>query len=235
LQSMMITDSFSMRLFLAHTPLFSAMSNAELNSVAQASQVRHFQRGHMVFRVGDPCQAVHIVASGRVKLFVMSTAGQEKVIEIVSPGESFAEAAVFQEEPSRLSAQVLSYTVVVDIGKHALVNAIERVPNFAMHILADISRKQQSLIRDVEAAALHSGTRRLIDFLLRDVPHSLDRLPRSFTVSLPASKATVASRLSLTPEYFSRMLHELAAAKLIHIDRRHIHVLDAQKLSRYAD
>jgi CRP-like cAMP-binding protein len=49
------------------------------------------------------------------------------------------------------------------------------------------------------------------------------------TVSLPVSKATIASRLSLTPEYFSRVLHELEAAGLVRIDKRDVHILDVQR------
>jgi CRP/FNR family transcriptional regulator, dissimilatory nitrate respiration regulator len=52
-------------------------------------------------------------------------------------------------------------------------------------------------------------------------------------VSLPVSKATIASRLSLTPEYFSRVLHELETNGLIEIDRRDIRILSAQRLSEY--
>ena len=53
------------------------------------------------------------------------------------------------------------------------------------------------------------------------------------SVSLPVSKATIASRLSLTPEYFSRVLHELEAAGLVRIDKREIHILDAHALANY--
>ena len=53
------------------------------------------------------------------------------------------------------------------------------------------------------------------------------------TVSLPVSKATIASRLSLTPEYFSRVLHELEAAGLVRIDKRDVHILDVKRLSAY--
>jgi CRP-like cAMP-binding protein len=52
-------------------------------------------------------------------------------------------------------------------------------------------------------------------------------------VSLPVSKATIASRLSLTPEYFSRVLHELESAGLIAVDKRDIHILDAKRLAIY--
>ena len=52
-------------------------------------------------------------------------------------------------------------------------------------------------------------------------------------VALGASKATIASRLSLTPEYFSRVLHELQEAGLIQIHKREIHILNVQQLAAY--
>jgi CRP-like cAMP-binding protein len=55
----------------------------------------------------------------------------------------------------------------------------------------------------------------------------------SITVSLPVTKATIASRLSLTPEYFSKVLRELEEAHLIEIDKRDIRIIDAQRLLRY--
>ena len=53
------------------------------------------------------------------------------------------------------------------------------------------------------------------------------------TVSLPVSKSVLASRLSLTPEYFSRVLRELEDAGMIRVDRRDIHILDAGRLAAY--
>ena len=53
------------------------------------------------------------------------------------------------------------------------------------------------------------------------------------TVTLPVSKATVASRLSLTPEYFSRVLHDFEAKGLVQIDRREIRIPDPQRLADY--
>lgn len=42
----------------------------------------------------------------------------------------------------------------------------------------------------------------------------------------------MASRLSLTPESFSRVLHDLEAKGLIQIDNRDIHILDARRLAQ---
>ena len=109
-----------------------------------------------------------------------------------------------------------------------------RDPRFALRMLAGISRRLHGLVHglvhDVEAYALQSGIQRVIGYLLRDIAESSDA---PVTVSLPVSKATIASRLSLTPEYFSRVLHELEAAGLVRIDKRDVHILDAQALASY--
>jgi CRP-like cAMP-binding protein len=187
----------------------------------------------MVFSVGEACEAFHIVFNGQVKLFVVSPAGQEKVIEIISPGQSFAEALVFLNKPYILNAQALVDTVLVNVSKRGVVDEIEQDPHFALHMLAGVSRRLHSLVQDVEAYALQNGMQRLIGYLLRDVEMDSASGQNSLTVSLPASKATIASRLSLTPEYFSRVLHELEAQQLITIYRREIRILDVKKLLGY--
>ncbi|MDO8311007.1 MAG: Crp/Fnr family transcriptional regulator, partial [Sideroxyarcus sp.] len=151
----------------------------------------------------------------------------------ISPGQSFAEALVFLNKPYILSAQALADTLLVNVSKRGVVSEIEQDPHFALHMLAGISRRLHGLIQDVEAYALCNGMQRLIGYLLRDIEIDPASGKNTVTVSLPASKATIASRLSLTPEYFSRVLHELEAQQLIAIDRRDIRILDVQKLVGY--
>jgi len=74
---------------------------------------------------------------------------------------------------------------------------------------------------------------RVIGYLLRDQLAGDGSSGEFVTVSLPVSKATIASRLSLTPEYFSRVLHELEAAGLIEVDKRDIHIRDTALLAAY--
>ena len=64
---------------------------------------------------------------------------------------------------------------------------------------------------------------------------SLVRVPPASarSISLPVSKATIASRLSITPEYFSRVLHDLEEAGLIRRDKRDIHIPDTARLASH--
>ena len=97
----------------------------------------------------------------------------------------------------------------------------------ASKMLAGLSRRLHSLISDVESYSLQSGTQRVIGFLLRqDTQQGEDSKP--YTVTLPTSKAIVASRLNVTPEHFSRILHDLIAAGLIEVDGREIRIVDVE-------
>jgi CRP/FNR family transcriptional regulator, dissimilatory nitrate respiration regulator len=72
----------------------------------------------------------------------------------------------------------------------------------------------------------------VIGYLLRQDTDSAASV--TYSVTLPTSKAIVASRLNLTPEHFSRILHDLAAAELISIEGRDLKILDAGKLRAYS-
>ena len=229
----MDVEQFDMPRYLSVLPLFSDLSQQERERLAQSCQLRRLSRGDMVFRVGEDCDAFHVVILGQVKLYVSSPSGHEKVIELVSPGHSFAEAMMFLSMPCILNAQALADTLLLCVTKQAVMGEIERDPRFSMHMLAGISRRLHGLVRDVEGYALHSGMQRLIGYLLREVEDGNFAQADIVTVSLPVSKATIASRLSLTPEYFSRVLHELEAEGLIEIDKREIRILDVQRLANY--
>jgi CRP-like cAMP-binding protein len=224
---------FDVPRYLSVLPLFNDLSPAELAEVAKGCTLRRLERGDMVFRTGDRCEEFHVVVTGQVKLFVLAASGQEKVVELISPGQSFGEAIMFTDRPYILSAQALVDTLLLTVAKKAVLAEIARDHRFALRMLGGLSRRMHGLVHDVEAYSLHSGLQRVIGYLLRDQQIEDCAAGESRTVSLPVSKATIASRLSLTPEYFSRVLHELEAQGLISIDRREIRILDTTRLARF--
>jgi CRP/FNR family transcriptional regulator, dissimilatory nitrate respiration regulator len=227
---------FNIPRYLSLQPLFTDLSPTELGRLAQGCELRRFARGEDIFRVGEPCEEFHVCVIGQVKLYALSPAGAEKVIDLIAPGQSFAEALMFTGAPYIINAQALADTLLLSVKKQAVETEIALDARFALRMLAGISRRLRGLVHDVESYALRSGMQRVIGYLLRDQGLDEGRPGNSAdgaTVSLPVSKATVASRLSLTPEYFSRVLHELEGAGLIAIDKRDIRILDAKRLAGY--
>ena len=117
-------SGFDVARYLSLQPLFQEMDGDELNRLSEGCSLARLSRGDMVFRVGQPCDAFHVTVTGQVKLFVLSQAGQEKVIEIVGPGQSFAEALMFTGRPYIVNAQTLADSLVLSIGKESVVGEI---------------------------------------------------------------------------------------------------------------
>ncbi len=228
-------EKFNLPRYLATVPLFSTMREDELRRLAAGCQLRRMERGKLIFRAGDPCNEFHVTVLGQVKLFALSPTGVEKVIELCGPGHTFAEAVMFMGAPYFVSGQTLSDSLVLTVDKDTVLREIHANPEFSLRMLAGLSKRLHGLIKDVQAYALHSGVQRVIGYLLGDRMSETEAEveSESITVHLPVSKAAIASRLSLTPEYFSRVLHELESAGLIQVDKRDILIPDTARLATY--
>ena len=218
--------------FLASLPLFKELATEEIDRLASGTTELHVPRGELIFHRGDPCVGFHLVVYGQVKPAFLSPNGSEKVVEIIGPGGSFGEALMFMDKAYVVMAQALADTMLLHVSKQVVFEEIERDPTFARKMLAGLSRRLHGLISDVESYSLQSGTQRVIGYLLRqDVQHGGDSAP--YSVTLPTSKAIVASRLNVTPEHFSRILHDLVAAGLIRVEGRDVTIVDVEGLREH--
>jgi CRP-like cAMP-binding protein len=215
--------------FLRNLPIFRELELAPLERLAGGTREIRAPAGTILFRRGDAATGMHAVAYGQVKLALTTPDGAEKVVEIIGPGGSFGEAVMFLEKPYYVTAEVLADALVLFVSRAAIFAEIDASPQFARRMLAGLSMRLHRLIGDVEALSLKSGTERVIGYLLRDCP---DSGPGAQTVEfrLPVAKGVLASRLNLTREHFSRILHDLSAAGLIRVVGRSIRIIDVPKL-----
>jgi CRP/FNR family transcriptional regulator, dissimilatory nitrate respiration regulator len=218
--------------FLVNLPLFSDLTPEEIARMAAGTRRIYAAKGETLFTRGERCEGFHVILYGQVKLFVTSPQGSEKVIDIIGPGMSFGEAILFMDMPYVVSAQALKDSLLLHVARDVVLSGIENDPRFARRLLAGMSRKLHMLVRDVEANSLRTGLERVIGYLLRDDSETQAESGTT-TVLLPANKGTVASRLNITPEYFSRILHELADAGLVRIEGRSVEVLNIERLRHY--
>jgi len=218
--------------FLARLPLFAELAPEELDRVAAGTTEMHVSRGEIIVNRGDACVGFHLVVYGQVKLAFMSQQGSEKVIEIVPPGHSFGEALMFMGKAYIVMAQALSDSLLLHVSSKAVFDEIERDAGFARRMLAGLSRRLHSVVSDVESYSLQSGTERVIGYLLRQ-DEVQGQANDAYVLTLPTSKAVVASRLNVTPEHFSRILHDLSEQRLIDVEGREIRIVDPARLRTY--
>jgi CRP-like cAMP-binding protein len=225
-------SSTKVHAILANLPLFKEMEPDEIERIAQNTRELHATRGEIVFQRGDPSHGFYVVVHGQLKLAFSSPQGVEKVVHLVGPGKTFGEAVMFMGMPYPVYAQALADSLLLHISRTAVFDGIERDPIFCRKMLAGLSSRLHSLIGDVEAYSLRSCTQRVIGYLLQhdcDNPDSC----KDLHVNLPASKTVIASRLNISPETFSRVLHDLSAAGLINVKGKDVTILDMGKLRAY--
>jgi CRP-like cAMP-binding protein len=216
---------------LGRLPLFSSMLPEEIERIAKGCKEIRVGKGDILFHKGDPNQGFHLLLSGQVKLAFTSAQGNEKVVEIIQPGQSFGEAIMFMDTPYIVYAQALADAELLHISKTAIDEELKNDPRLARKMLASMAMRLHQLMNDMEGYSLHSGKERIIAYLLRDLPNDTENGQTSIT--LPTTKGVVASRLNLTQEHFSRILHELVEDNLIIVKGREIVIPDLKRLRNY--
>ena len=217
-------------ILLARIPLLSGLNPDEIAAIARGTRDVRTARGDILFHKGDQPTGFHLIAEGQIKLGFTSSSGAEKVIDIMGPGQTFGEAVMFMDKPYPVFAQALSESRLLHISKQVMLDELERDPLFSRKMIASLSVRLHHLITDVESYSLHSGRQRIIGYLLRD---NMETDAQSLTVTLPTSKGVIASRLNLTQEHFSRILHELQENGLITVQGRKIGIPNVEKLRGY--
>lgn len=223
---------------LQHQPLFSALSDVQLAALVAATHEVRADKGKLLFQRGTPYEGMYLVVFGVVKLAVSGVQGVEKIVELVRAGESFGEAVMFLNRPFPIMAQTLEDSLLLYVEAAAIDNLLAQDPKFARRLLAGLSVRLHALVRDVESYSTQNAAQRVIGYLLQSVSTEHgesegDIATHATTVSLPVNKNLIASRLNLTPETLSRVLHHFVADGLIEVNGREIVIHDTRRLAAH--
>ncbi|WP_316364246.1 Crp/Fnr family transcriptional regulator [Candidatus Thiodiazotropha sp. CDECU1] len=213
---------------MAH--LFSALNDDHVRQVMESSHTGTFKDGESLFETGDEANRFFLVIGGQIKLFRVSSNGDQKIIDIIQPGNTFAEALMFMEHPIYpVSAEALGPAKVISFDNQRFLQILSQSIDVCFRIMGTMSQRLRSLIKEIDDLTLQSATTRLCAMLLRRMD---DVGQDHFT--LPAAKGVLAARLSMKPETFSRILQNLATKNIINTKSNEIQVLDENLLRSLA-
>lgn len=196
--------------------------------IAPATAVM-LRRHEWIMRQGEPATAFFIVIDGWIKLYRSTLSGDEAVIEIMTKGDSFAEAAAFTGSRYIASAEAVDTARVARVPADHLVKCIYENPVIASSMIASISTHMHHLVQQVEHLKVQNGVQRVAEFL---ASLALANQHKSAVV-LPYDKVLIAAQLGLTPESLSRAFARLKAVGVA-IDAAHVVVKDVAKLRQIA-
>ncbi len=207
--------------------LFSGMDEAAYQEVVAHAAPVTLAAGQGLFTQDQELTAIYWVAEGMMRLYRASPQGEEKVIELVGSGRSFAEAALFMggHYPVCAAAQAASRLIAID-GVH-FKSWLAQDTQRCFRLMANMSARLHKLINDIDQLTLMKGTDRLLQYLL---DHSDPDEHGRHVVALEAPKQVIASRIGIKPETFSRLLHKLADQGCIEVEDQRIYIADPERM-----
>lgn len=213
---------------LANQTLFQHISPFELESLKKSVVKIELEKGLTLFQKGNLADGCHILVYGLIKLAIPSSAGSDKIVELIRPGQSFGEAMMFLDEPYPFYAEALESSLLLRLPKNALLKLLAQSPAIAKQMMTGLSYRLLGFIRNVERHISHSAMQRVVDYLVQ-----VSVSQNSNDIRLELKKNVVASLLNLTPETFSRTLHHLSELQLLQVSGSRIHIQCLETLKNY--
>lgn len=222
--------------------LFMHLDDDQLRRLAEVAQPRRMEPEETLFLQNDPADAFYLLAEGHIKVFKLLRDGRTATIRHVTPGQTFAEAALFHDVfPS--STETLTECLVYRFDKERTLELLLAEPQLAVNLLAAMAHLLGLLNRRVEDLLLPVPAR-LARYLLARADEQLEpsaveqSAPRDVprVIRLPVSKRELAARLGTVPETLSRTFDRFKRAKVIRMsgDHRLIEILSFDRLHRLA-
>jgi len=214
---------------MKRSPLFCALRPAALELLVRRGQARVYEPGEAVFQAGDPADRFFLVVRGRVKVFKLSSRGDEQILHCYGCGETFGEAAMWAGGRFPAYSEALEQTELFVLSRAALRAALAGNPDLAIGMMAGLSAKLRGFVQLVEELSLKDVPARLAGVLLVEAARSGGERFR-----LSQSKAEIAARLGTIPATLSRALRKLRGLRLVSVRGPEVRILKLAELRRLA-
>jgi CRP/FNR family cyclic AMP-dependent transcriptional regulator len=221
-----MTDSgLSIADVLKRTALFSALSDAELESLAAHTLIRSYASGELLFSEGTPCVGLYIVSRGRVRIFKTSPSGREQVLALEGPGSSIAELPVFDGGPYPASAAAVEPSELLFIARKDCRALCMECPAIALKVLQVAGARLRRLVGIIEELSFTTVRHRLISWILRQAKNE-----DGCSFMLNASHQELAAQIGTVRELVSRNFARLQAQEFIGINGHEVTILNLEGL-----
>ena len=157
-------DAAARRAALLRTQLFQSLRPEDLDAILARVAVRRVPRGEVLLRRGDPNTGMIMIASGRVRISVVSEDGKEVALSVLGPGEVLGEMSLLDGEDCSADATAQEDCVLLVIERNQFLRLLRSSPDLCLQLMAMLTRR------------LRRANEKLEDIALLDLPTRLGRL-----------------------------------------------------------
>jgi CRP-like cAMP-binding protein len=167
-----------------------------------------------VFSQGDRANAIYFVQSGKVKITVVSAAGKEAVLSIVTPRHFFGEGCLVGQGIRLNNPIALEPSIIFRVEKSAMLRALRHHPETAREFITVLLIRNIHLEEDLCDQLFNHSERRLPRVLVK-LSQMHERSPRA-NVKLPKiSHEILAEMVGTTRPRITRFMNKFRKIGLL--------------------
>ena len=231
----MIEEGFA-RQALAGCVLFERVDVDAMDACVACLRLRRFRRDETVFHQGDPGDALHVIARGRVKIVLPAPeAGEAAILATLGPGDFFGELAILDGEPHSASVIALEPTETLMLGRADFERLFETQAGLRRSLVASLARELRRLTGHVEG--LHFlDLRERLALRLGELARGAEAAGGTGEVRIPwaYTQSELAGMVGGSRESVNRLLADFVARGLIRFERDSLVIPDRGRLTREA-
>lgn len=191
-------------------------------------------KNNFLFRLGDPLKSVYAIRSGSLKTYLINTDGNEQIVGFSLPGELLGMDAI-SENQHACTAKALETSSVCEIPFDRLESLARNIPNLQHQLFRLMSKEIQQDQNLMLLLAQMPAETRLASFLLGMSERLSKRGYAANEFNLSMSRGDIANLLGMAVETISRLLSHFQENGLLNVERKHITILDMDKLRQLAN
>lgn len=210
--------------------LCAQLNDQEFQAIEQIVSVRSIAKNEILFLQGDEATGFFVLLSGKVRVYKASPEGKEFTMHLITPGQMFAEAAIFQGKSFPANCSALEDSIVAFFPKEQFVRLIKKSPDISLKMIGALSRFVREFNRMVEDLSLKEISARLADYILSEQARG-----KSDSFKMDITKSELANKLATISATLSRNLRKFKEIGVIKVDGRAITILDPERLRAIAE
>lgn len=217
---------------LRAVPLFSTLTDCELEKLGAIAEKRHYQKNEAVFLQGEKGRDFFIILSGSVKVSIQSPHGREITLSILAEGDFFGEMSLIDGSSRSASVYAIVRTEVITVGHDSFNAYLSSSPEVSIKLLRLFIKRLRHADRQIEYLAFHTTKGRLARMILDWVVDYGNISLEGVSLTLPFTHREIAGMLGASRESVSRILTEFRDSGYIQLDGDGLTVHDLEGLRK---
>lgn len=214
-----------------HVPLLARLSEEDRRALASRGRIRTYPAGAVIFREGDPGDALHIVIEGAVRVLFAARSGAEVEVALLGPGECVGDLALFDNRPRSATAIAAQHTRTLVVTRDTFLNWLKERPSAALALLQTLSlrlRRTDEALADLAFSDLPTRlAKRLLDLAITQQDVTARGQPDG---RIRITQSELAAMLGVSRESVNKQLNAFAREGWISLARGQITIRDPDAL-----